>query len=393
MNVLNMKKYIVLNFLLVGILSVGQGQNIKEELNKELADLYEASALSGFSVAIVNGEGTLYQESYGYEYIADKKKFSHQQRFNIASISKTFIGIGLMKLVEEGKLELSTPINKLLPFRVVNPNYPAVNITVEHLANHTSSIIDDDIEKETWYLDQELELSKKSIWKVAYKDFSNWNENKQEKLGFFLRDALSDRGTHFSNKRFANKKPGEQYAYSNLGAALAAYIIELASGLSYDDYLEDLVAKELGFPTGIWKHRSNSIPTSYFQNQVVIPVYRPILYPTGGMMLSCEELSIYLIEMVNGYLGKSKILKATSFQKMMNAKDGAEKQQGVFWELKGNKIGHNGGNYGVTCFMSFDKETGIGKIFITNISSYKNDELLKEMIGVWNKLAEFESTL
>jgi hypothetical protein len=41
--------------------------------------------------------------------------------------------------------------------------------------------------------------------------------------------------------------------------------------------------------------------------------------------------------------------------------------------------------------MSFDKTTGIGKIFITNISSYKDDSLLKVMIAIWNKLGEYES--
>jgi len=41
--------------------------------------------------------------------------------------------------------------------------------------------------------------------------------------------------------------------------------------------------------------------------------------------------------------------------------------------------------------MSFNKNTGIGKIFMTNISSYTDNELLKEMVAIWDKLSEYES--
>jgi len=64
---------------------------------------------------------------------------------------------------------------------------------------------------------------------------------------------------------------------------------------------------------------------------------------------------------------------------------------GIFWELNDDKIGHNGGNYGTICFMNFDKKTGLGKIFMTNISSYENEDLLEEMITIWKKLGEYES--
>ena len=95
--------------------------------------------------------------------------------------------------------------------------------------------------------------------------------------------------------------------------------------------------------------------------------------------------------MIRGFNGNSQLLSSGSFQLMMNPSDASNPKGGVFWELNDEKVGHNGGNYGVTCFMSFDKNTGIGKVFMTNISSYLDDSLLKEMIGVWRKLAEYES--
>ena len=367
-------------------------QSNHQNLTRELLKEYKNSNLTGFAVSIVNTDSIRYKEAFGYENIATEKKYSLSQRFNIASISKTFIGIGLMKLVEEGKLELSTPINLILPFPVVNPYHKNQEIIVEHLARHTSSILFGELGAKTWYLDSEFLLEKKQIGKTAYNDFRCWEKNTKIELGDFLRESLSLDGKFYSKKNFSRKKPGDSYAYSNLGAALAAYIIELKTGIKFIEYLENLVTRELNFKSGIWRHISNNeLPTSYFQTKVETPIHRPILYPTGGMILSCNELTQYLIEMIKGYNGNSQILSLESFTTMMSNPDNG--RSGIFWELNDNKVGHNGGNYGTTCFMSFDKETRIGKIFMTNISSYNNEDLLKEMIAIWKKLGEYENKL
>lgn len=93
--------------------------------------------------------------------------------------------------------------------------------------------------------------------------------------------------------------------------------------------------------------------------------------------------------MIKGYNGDSKVLNPESFQQMMNTKDDKNNSNGLFWELKGDSIGHNGENYGVTCFMIFNKKTGIGKIFIANISSYNDSNLLAEMITIWKTMDDY----
>ncbi|MEZ4859199.1 MAG: serine hydrolase [Flavobacteriaceae bacterium] len=386
-----MKK--ALTFLLVlTILTQSYSQNNYENLSKELLEQFKNSELTGFAVSIIKADSILYKKGFGFENIETKNEFTIEKRFYIASISKTFIGIGLMKLVEDGELELSTPINSILPFQVINPKYPDSEITIEQLARHTSTILNGDLGSKSWYLDKEFSLRKKEIGKTAYSDFKNWSHNSKITLGEFLKESLSYNGKLYSEKNFSNKKPGEQYQYSNLGAALAAYIIELKTGIEYDKYIENFVTTELNFEPGVWRHiPDNELPTTYFQTKVQTPNHRPILYPTGGMMLSCDELTLYLQEMIKGFNGNSQLLNSDSFQQMMSAKEDTQNPGGIFWELKGNKIGHNGGNYGVTCFMSFDKNTGIGKIFMTNISSYTDNELLKEMVAIWNKLSEYES--
>ena len=378
--------------MMMSILSGTFAQELSDKLTNELEGIYETSGLVGFSAAIVNADSILYLKGFGYENVDLQTAFSVDQRFSVASVSKTFIGISLMRLVEQGSLTLSTPVNEILPFEVVHPSFPDHEITVEHLARHTSGILNGDLENHSFYLKEGFTMEKKTVGKAAHKQFSTWQNNGKVELENLLRATLSIDGELYSKNRFAKSKPGESYNYSNLGAALAAYIVQLKIGTDYRTYIEQFALEELGFERGIWRNTISEIPSSYFQNQVAVPNYYPNLYPAGGMMLSGRELAVYLREMIRGFQGKSPILEAESFIEMMSPESRVETESGIFWELKGDNIFHNGGNYGVTSFMSFDRKTGIGKVFLTNISSYQDDELLKQMIGIWRKMDEYKAS-
>ena len=85
---------------------------IADSLTKDLNDVYKSGRLTGFSVAIVNENGTVYKRGFGYADIENKKPYTENTIQNIASISKTLIGISLLKAQELGKLKLDDPIDK-----------------------------------------------------------------------------------------------------------------------------------------------------------------------------------------------------------------------------------------------------------------------------------------
>jgi CubicO group peptidase (beta-lactamase class C family) len=117
---------------------------INDTLTKNLQSAFEKDAIIGFSVSIIDDKGLIYENGFGYTDIELKNKYTPNTTQNIASISKTLIGISLLKAQEQGKLDLNEPINKYLPFKIINPNYPDKPILIRHLAYHTSSIIDVD---------------------------------------------------------------------------------------------------------------------------------------------------------------------------------------------------------------------------------------------------------
>ena len=132
------KNYLLIPILLFYYNTQAQTANT---LQQKITQLSNQSDLSGFTVSIVNADSVLFSKGYGYSNKEQKVPYQTDHVQIIASISKTWIGLALMQCVEQGKFSLDTDVNDLLPFKVINPNYPNQPITVRHLATHTSSII------------------------------------------------------------------------------------------------------------------------------------------------------------------------------------------------------------------------------------------------------------
>lgn len=372
--------------------------NPTDSLAQQLADIYKNGQLPGFAVAIVKADGILFESTYGYADLATQTPYTNTTQQNIASLSKTFIGIALMKAIEQQKLSLDMTLNELLPFRIQNPNHPTTPITIRHLATHTSSIDDYEIEYRSVYLKEAFTLSKKEIGKENCQFFKEWAKNEKYDLVNFLSASLSSEGSYYNKKRFLKVAPGSQYKYSNLGASLLAYAISLAVNQPFEAYVKEQILQPLAMQQTQWNFEvanSTKQATTYFQDQQIVPAYQSSLYPSGGLQSSLSDLSLYLMAALKNYASSDELLPIAAFQDMVTPQlsvaqspPSDTKNQGIMWELNGEQAGHNGGNYGVTLFMNFDKEKGYGRIFMTNISAYKDGKLIPQMVEVWRLLGK-----
>lgn len=179
----------------------------KESIDSLIQRKIKETGIIGLSAAIIIDKKLVWKNGYGY---ADKEKglpFKSSTIMNIGSIAKTFTGLCVMKLVQDGLLNLDEDINSYLPFKVVNPNFPGEKITLRQLATHTSSLADRyPFYNETIYIEP---------GKV------------RQPLGSFLHDYYVLGGRYYSKENFLPHKPGTYRDYSNIGAALAGYIVEL----------------------------------------------------------------------------------------------------------------------------------------------------------------------
>jgi len=112
--------------------------DINEYINQFKNDL----DLVSVSVALVRGDEIVWKGAFGKANIDKEIDATTTQLYPLGSVSKLFTGVSLLKLFEDGKLQLDDDVNDYLPFPVRNPKYPDVPITFRMLLTHSSSIGD-----------------------------------------------------------------------------------------------------------------------------------------------------------------------------------------------------------------------------------------------------------
>jgi CubicO group peptidase (beta-lactamase class C family) len=353
-------------------------------LDKALARLQEEAQFPGFAVAIVSAQGVLYQNAFGWATIEKDLPYTVDTIQPIGSVSKTLIGVALLKAIEHGYFTLESAINDLLPFRVTNPHVRDKSIKVKHLATHTAGIVD------------QAEHYRQAYVKGVQTDVT---------LHDFLFAYLHETGRLYGEQNFAKAEPGAAFNYTNIGAALAAYLVEAKTGIAFAEFTQQTILDPLQMNASSWFYDEGKgvHATLYDQQHKPYDPYTLVTYPEGGLRTSCADLSNYLIAMLQGRQGEATLLTTASFQTMFAPQftpdampaqlDPKEPNQGIFWSFRRNgKIGHSGGDPGVSAFLAFDPATGIGKLFMAN-TELESETLAGQFAQIWSTLEKYEGKL
>lgn len=394
--------FLALAFLVVQTISCF-AQSPDKNLDKNLTKIYKESNFPGFSISIIKGDSTLYTKSYGYADKSKKTPYTLGTIQPIGSVSKTFIALALMKSIELGYFTLETNINELLPFKITNPNFPNGIITVKHLATHTSSLLDN----EAIYFSEAYQLGNKPT----------------VELGAFLKNYYTKEGKFYSPKNFDITNIGTNYAYSNIAAALMAYIIESKSNISFAEFTQKYIFRPLKMYNTDWFYNKDNEakyatlyqvnqPESSLEEKILntdksLKAYSCITYPDGSLKTSASDLTVFLKAMMKGYFSNDTIIISkrsyqTLFAKQFNEKnmptnmDTKEPNRAIFWAYsrKGD-IRHTGSDPGVFAFISFNPVTKIGRIMTLNASldGGENHRTVGYFMKVITALDSFEETV
>lgn len=174
----------------------------------------------GLAFGIVVDGKLVHTGNYGYTDIEKKIPVTSSSLFRIASMSKSFTAMAILKLRDEGKLNLDDPAARYIP-ELKTQKYPTADsppITIRHLLTHGAGFPEDN----PWGDRQLADTDKEFIE--------------------FLKKQIS-----FSNP------PGLEYEYSNLGFALLGKIVTKVSGKRYQDYIRENIWKPLGMKTTEWE--------------------------------------------------------------------------------------------------------------------------------------------
>ncbi|AZA80020.1 class A beta-lactamase-related serine hydrolase [Chryseobacterium sp. G0186] len=395
-------------FLLISCHTMKNSQanhNSRDSLYKEIRTLYQQGNFNGFAVSIVDDQTTLYEKGFGFSDLKKRKSYTENTIQNIASVSKTFVGIALLKAQELGKLNLDDPIQKYIPFKISNPNFPKTPITIRQLATHTSSIMDNEFYLSKNYFlkpNQDLQGAK-----LNFDDEQIFNPSDSIiSMNTFLENVLAENGKWNKNS-FSSHVPGSIYEYSNVGTALAALIVERATGQEFDVFTKEYILKPLQMKDSGWKYKDiqfSKFSRLYESPDTALPYYLSATYPDGGLMTSIKDLSKYLTELIKGYNGKGTILTQKSYQEyfkpQLTASNFTERNDknpysesynvGIFMGFGyTGYIGHTGGDPGVMSMLFFDPKNNLGRIMIfnTNFSDKKGNDAF---YGIWNVLEKYQ---
>ncbi len=291
-----MKKLILLFTFLVGLFSVhGKVEIDSARLDAFMEGLIASKLtdnnIAGATACIVKDGEVILLEGYGYRDVEEKLPVNPQETmFRIASISKMFTWVAVMQMVEQGKLDLDRDINYYLEdFEI--PDTFEEPITMTHLMSHTPGFED-------------------IVLGLFAEDLAG------EPLNELLKVQLPERV----------RPPGIHASYSNHGTALAAHIVEIVSGMEWNDYVEEYIIEPLDmhnttFRQPLPEEMIDKLSKGYrFANGEMIekPFEYVPLSPAGGATTTAEDMANFMrMFLQHGKFEDNTILDPATYDKML----------------------------------------------------------------------------
>jgi CubicO group peptidase (beta-lactamase class C family) len=228
------KPEIVLIILLSLCALQSRAQNEHQKLDLYFSSHIEKAKIIGLQVASIGDGELVWRGSYGVKEYETKDAINDSTLFMMASCSKPVTSLGIMKLYDQGRLDLDDDINDYLPFRISNPNFPEEKITFRMLLAHTSSL------RDNWgVLDSLYTLPE--------------GGDSPLKLQSYIQDYFIEGGEFYSSsENFAEEGPGKSFKYCNMGYSLLGALLEQISGKSFSQYMQEDIFQPLGMKNSYW---------------------------------------------------------------------------------------------------------------------------------------------
>ncbi len=335
------------------------------EVDQLFADFAAKNHSPGIIYGIVSNGQLVHLNYSGMANQEKGRKVSATSVFRIASMSKSFAGVAILQLRDQGKLQLDEPAHLYIP-ELTHTQYPSNDagpITIRQLLTHAAGFPEDN----PWG-DRQLDISEEAM------------------------HAMFKQGISYSTA------PGTGYEYSNMGFAMLGAIIRKVSGMSYQEYISRFIWKPLGMYHTYWEYADvpdSTLAIGYrrLNNEwVAQPLEHDGAYGImGGILTTAEDFARYMNFMLDAWPARNDPdrgpLKRNSLREMqypwnfagLNSSyrypDGrlcpitAAYGYGLRWsqDCEGRKtVGHSGGLPGYGSNWAILPDYGIGIVSFIN---------------------------
>jgi CubicO group peptidase (beta-lactamase class C family) len=273
-----------------------------------------------------------------------KKVKNKDNIFEIGSISKVFTSLLFVKFITEDKLNLNDSVHQFFDFELKNsnPEYPANEVLLKHLSNHTSGLPRMPIEL---MMDKGLDISN------PYGNYSS-----------------KDLEEHLKTNFYRGSKSGEKEAYSNLGAALLGYVLEKQSGKSYEELLQEYIFNELDMNSSSNYIKDTSLLVKGRNLEGEVPNWDfDVLAGAGGIKSTVNDMIKFVEYNIETRDEAYLLMRDSTFEvnERMN--------MGLGWHIikKDDKeyLFHNGGTGGYSSSLITDVANKKGVVIFCNMSA------------------------
>ena len=322
------------------------------ELQKAMKDVVDKAHLPGAGIALVSNGELLWCGGIGKADIASGRDITCDTEFRVGSISKSFVALALLKLQEEGKINLEARLQDVAPeVPVKNPCESTNPVRIINLLEHTAGFDD-------------MQASEVYNFKDPY-DFSL--------LATFKR---------FPEPQDVRWPPSTRMSYSNPGFGIAGYLIEKTAGKPFDQYIRETILRPIGMANADFPFTDANKPllaTPYDGNPPHALSGYPYIYlrPAGDLKASPGELAKFVqFFLRRGKSGDAQIVKPESIIRMesvestLAAKNGLRLGYGLanYTEVVGGVVthGHDGGIDGFISTYRYMPEQNWGYVVLLN---------------------------
>lgn len=340
--------------------------SLTERVDRAVRGFLSDSGAPGIGVALVKDGAVLFDAGYGWAEIETERPLGVDTPVLLSSVSKTFIGVAAMQAKEQGVLTFDEPISDLVGFAVDNPKVRGETITLYHALTHGTGI--EDTRKYT----QSYAAGDPTIGLME-----------------FEREYLTPGGDHWRRSNYARRAPGEEFSYSNVGAALGALAIGHAQGQEFMDLVHEQILDPLGMDDSAYLLADLEQEPAVPYDPIRVggdfrpwPHYGYPTYPDGMLRASARDMGRYIAAIESGgTVDGASILSPQGIDEMLTVDPAVgtdEDGQAVVWAMRrmGGRqlLGHNGGDYGSTTEMWIDREAGVGVAVLLNTELRRRDE-------------------
>ncbi len=334
---------ILLTLLLAPAALAAPDAELTAELDRLFSEAYPADG-PGAAVLVQRGEHVLLRKAYGMADLELGVALAPDMVFRLGSITKQFTAVAVLMLEQEGKLAVGDDITRHLP------DYPThgKTITIEHLLTHTSGI-------------------------PSYTGIPGWMEKvRDDRSVEEMIAGWQDLPLEFD--------PGAEYRYNNSGYFLLGAVIEAASGMSYETFIEQRIFAPLGMESSFYGDNRQVIPRrargyhrdgDTYVNAPYLSMSQP--FAAGSLLSTVDDLARW-----DAALYTDQLLPAAARERLWNdtrLTSGEETGYGYGWMLQvfdGRRvISHGGGIFG---FATHALQIPQDRVFVAVLSNNPNHQ-------------------